>query len=372
MTKKLRVVFTVQGEGRGHLSQALALREMLEGRGHEVVGLLVGQSRERPLPAYFRQRMHPLVPVVFPSPTTVPGRHRTGVSPVATVRTNLIRLPSYVAALKRIRSEVHRLAPDLVINFYDAVAGVALARGKTPFVAIGHQYLLGHCDAPRPPFRPAQLLMFRIFNRLSAPGATPRLALSFRPLSDGPDARTLVVPPLLRSRILNAVPESGAHLLVYVVNDGYGEAIRQWHVTQTDVTIHGFWDRQGAPEREEVQPGLTFHQLNDESFLETLRTCRGFIGTAGFESVAEAMWLDKAVFVVPTGNQVEQAWNAREAEVAGAGISGTKFDLDPFIRYLPQHVSVGDPYRAWVREGSDRTLDALEKVAERTSPPLSA
>ncbi len=88
----LRVAFLVQGEGRGHLSQALALREMLEARGHRVVGVLAGTSERRPLPSHFAQGMG-MEPLCFPSPTTVPGRRGTGVSMPRTVAYNVRRLP---------------------------------------------------------------------------------------------------------------------------------------------------------------------------------------------------------------------------------------------------------------------------------------
>jgi uncharacterized protein (TIGR00661 family) len=360
----LRVVFTVQGEGRGHLSQALALRELLEEGGHRVVGLLVGRSETRPLPGYFAERMG-LEPEFFPSPTTVPGRDRKGVSISRTTTYNLRRLPAFLGARRRIRARVQTLAPDLVVNFYDALAGLALGRGPWPFVSIGHQYLLGHPGAPRPPFRPLQLVTFRLLNRLSSPPGTPRLALSFRRLSDGPGRRTRVVPPLLRNSILELEPEKGDHLVVYVLNDGYGDAITRWHEDHPDVVIHGFWDREGAPEVERVRPNLTFHRLSDTLFVELMRSCRGFVGTAGFESVAEALWLGKPVMVVPTGNQVEQAWNAREAEAARAGMASNRFDLSPFLEFLEDHEPPTAVYRGWVDSGRDRTLALLEAAARR-------
>lgn len=49
----MKVVFVVQGEGRGHLTQALALRQMLVNEGHEVVKVLVGKSRNRKVPDFF-------------------------------------------------------------------------------------------------------------------------------------------------------------------------------------------------------------------------------------------------------------------------------------------------------------------------------
>ena len=67
--------------------------------------------------------------------------------------------------------------------------------------------------------------------------------------------------------------------------------------------------------------------------------------------------------VVPTEKQVEQAWNALEAEAAGAGIAAKRFDLAPFLEYLPRHVDRSPVFRAWVREGHQRTLALLEASA---------
>ena len=46
-TRPLRFLFIVQGEGRGHLTQALSLADMLRRHGHEVVEVLVGKSHGR-------------------------------------------------------------------------------------------------------------------------------------------------------------------------------------------------------------------------------------------------------------------------------------------------------------------------------------
>jgi len=360
----------VQGEGRGHLSQCLALREMLEEAGHTVVKLLVGGGERRPLPPYFEAGMA-MEAVRFPSPLTIPGADRTGVSLIRTLGYNTRRVGEYQRAVSLVRREVAATAPDLVVNFYDPLAGLAIkgmGPGAPPLLALGHQYLLGHPEAPRPPFQPQGLLPFHVINHFSAPSSALRLALSFRALPDGPTPRTLVVPPLLRRRVLEAQPEEGEHLLIYVLNDGLGDAIIRWHGGNRHVVIHGFWDRPGAPDVDHIHPNLTFHRLSDTLFLELMRSCRAFVGTAGFESVAEAMWLGKPVMVVPTANHVEQGWNAREAEAAGAGMASATFDLSPFLNYLPSHRDVSERYRSWVREGSARIVALLEGWAHGTGP----
>lgn len=40
----MKFLFIVQGEGRGHFTQALAMEEMLLRNGHEVVEILVGKA----------------------------------------------------------------------------------------------------------------------------------------------------------------------------------------------------------------------------------------------------------------------------------------------------------------------------------------
>ncbi|NIQ59659.1 MAG: UDP- glucuronosyltransferase, partial [Gammaproteobacteria bacterium] len=53
----LRVALVVQGEGRGHLTQALALARILADAGHDLHAVLVGTSPHRQVPAYFFERM---------------------------------------------------------------------------------------------------------------------------------------------------------------------------------------------------------------------------------------------------------------------------------------------------------------------------
>jgi hypothetical protein len=159
-------------------------------------------------------------------------------------------------------------------------------------------------------------------------------------------------------------PEIGEHLLVYLLHPGYAQAVARWHARHRDVLIHGFWDRPGASRSEELHSNLVLHRLDDTRFLELLRTCRAFVGTAGFESIAETLWLGKPAMVVPTGNHdLLQGWDAREAEAAGAGISRHDFDLSPFLDYLPNHRSRSAEFRSWVEEGSGRVLRILEEAA---------
>ncbi|NLH29996.1 MAG: glycosyltransferase family 1 protein, partial [Bacteroidales bacterium] len=53
----MRFIFTIQGEGRGHFTQALSLSSILRKHGHEVVGVLVGKSKSRQIPEFFSEKI---------------------------------------------------------------------------------------------------------------------------------------------------------------------------------------------------------------------------------------------------------------------------------------------------------------------------
>src|SRR5262247_1138614 len=63
----MRILFTVQGEGRGHMTQALAVRQMLPRLGHELIGVVIGRQSNRALPEYVTEGL--AAPIVeLPSP----------------------------------------------------------------------------------------------------------------------------------------------------------------------------------------------------------------------------------------------------------------------------------------------------------------
>ena len=53
----MKYIFIVQGEGRGHLTQAITLSRLLRGRGHTLIKVMVGKSPQRKIPAFFESKI---------------------------------------------------------------------------------------------------------------------------------------------------------------------------------------------------------------------------------------------------------------------------------------------------------------------------
>ena len=112
---------------------------------------------------------------------------------------------------------------------------------------------------------------------------------------------------------------------------------------------------------ETVLPGLTFHRLHGEKFLQLMAGCRAVVCTAGFESVSEAAYLSKPVLMIPVQNHIEQYLNSLDAQQAGLGIADTDFKLTRLL--APNVPAGGQKFRDWVDSAEKVAVDVVEKVA---------
>lgn len=344
----MKILFIIQGEGRGHLTQAIALREKLLAEGHQLVGVLAGKSPSRQLPAFFTEKIGTEV-TAFESPNFLPAAGNKQAHLMRSVTYNLFRMHKYMESICTINRLIRESQAEVVINFYELLTGFTylLFRPRAVMVCIAHQYLFLHPGFVFPETNSLQVSLLKLFTRLTALGATKKLALSFRKMPAVEADNLVVVPPLLRSEVLKATPQTGDYLHGYMLNSGFSEEVKEWHSHHPQVMMHFFWDKRDAPEVTEVNSRLFFHRLNDNSFINYMAGAKAYATTAGFESVCEAMYLGKPVLMVPT--HIEQTCNAHDALLAGAGMMADSFDLDKLL-YLAQHHEPNVHFRHWVKQ----------------------
>lgn len=361
----MKFLFIVQGEGRGHFTQALTLEEMLRRNGHEVVEVLVGKSSSRTLPGFFNRNIQ--APVKrFLSPNFLPTADNKRANLKKSLIYNLIHLPEYFRSMCYINRRIRETGAEVVINFYELLTGLTYAvfRPSVPYVCIGHQYLFLHREFEFPKKSAIQLAMLRFFTRMTSLGATKRLALSFRKMPQDTENNIIVVPPLLRQEVTAVRPEAGRYVHGYMVNFGFADGVKAFHAAYPEVPLHFFWDKADSGEVTCVDETLSFHQIDDVKFLNYMAGCRAYASTAGFESICEAMYLGKPVLMVPA--HIEQDCNAYDAVRAGAGIVSDSFELESLLRFAEAYCPSRE-FVYWARSSERHVICELEKLAEHQS-----
>jgi uncharacterized protein (TIGR00661 family) len=364
VNNKARVLFAVQGEGRGHLSQAIVSYELLKKQGYEVSGVIVGGSKKQSLPAYFRKRI--LAPVYrIESPCFKRDKNNRGINLLSTIFFTIRKIYKYKKSVLVIREIIKRQQPDIIINFYEPMIGVAhyFKYISTYTISVAHQYLFLHPDFLFPPdLASKDKWMLKQYTKLTAAGSKKLLALSFKEEQLKRHNNIIPCPPFLRSEIKNATPFRGTYLLVYIVNAGYMDRIIEWHNENPDSIIHCFTDSKKVKDKWEYNERLTFHSLNDQQFIRYMINAAAVITTAGFESVCEAFYLNKPVLMIPVEGHAEQKCNAFDGERAGAGIHSPTFNLTKVKEILLSEEQNSEQFKRWTNKMPEIFFSLIREI----------
>lgn len=361
----MRYIFIVQGEGRGHLTQAITLSELLRSEGHEVVQVLVGRCSNREIPQFFMQKIG--APVAkFDSPSIDYGSGGRGGNMFGTVCKAIApsKMKMWLGSMRMIAKYIADSQADVVINFYELLMGFTTLfhKVKPPIITIAHQFIVDHPDYRARTKRDSGQRMLSFNNRFCSRGSAKRLLLSFYDLPASESNRIWSVPPLLRGEIFEMTPTNGDFILGYMLNPSYLDEVVEWHRSaKSPCDVHLFWDK---PQSQEVveheESGVWLHRLNDVDFLNYMSACRGYITTAGFESVCEAMYLGKPTMMIPA--HFEQRINAIDAQGAGAGVISTEYNIEKLIESIPQYRGDTAKFRAWVDSARDKFIEHLTNL----------
>ncbi len=376
----MRYVFIVQGEGRGHLTQAMSMERLLRENGHEVACILVGKSPARKLPSFFEETVQ--CPVEgFETFNFVPSSDNRKASVLKTGVYNVLHIASFFPSIGFIRRKLREIRPDVVVNFYEILGtlGYSLSGLRAPMICLAHQFLFLHKGFRFPSSGYEGRFAMNFFSRMIAFRAKKVLAMSFRPMPDSTSRRIRVVPPLLRPSVISLRGKDGAddpsvrdggYIHGYMLNSGFSDDVLKWHALHPQVPLRFFWDRKDEAPVKVVDDTLSFHYLDDAEFLSQMAGCKAYASTAGFESVCEAMYLGKPLLMVPS--HVEQKCNAYDAtrgyrmmekseerKRIRPAISSDRFDLDLLLEFAEKDFVPDTEFPLWVRSADALFLNEL-------------
>jgi uncharacterized protein (TIGR00661 family) len=356
-------VFAVQGEGRGHLTQAIATYELLTSKGHTVKAVLIGSSSRREIPMFVRERIKaPLI--TYKSPNFSTDKNNKSIRIGKTIWHNLLKWKSYRQSIRSIKNVLAEHQPDVLLNFYEPLIGLgSFFKPIHPnIVSVAHQFIYLHPQFQFPEGgSKSDAMAIKQYTRLTAKGSAKLIALSFYPLQQQIYKNIIISPPLLRKEVFEQELFEGNHILVYLLNSGYMQDIIEWNKKNPGVELHCFTDSATVKGKWQYNETLCFHSLDDKKFLRYMANSKALVTTAGFESVCEAMFLGKPVLMVPVKGHFEQWCNSRDGAKAGAGTFADEFNLDVLLSYLPEHTA-NKEFETWVRNSGKILMQTLSEV----------
>jgi uncharacterized protein (TIGR00661 family) len=360
------VIFVVQGEGRGHLSQALAMKSIVAKIGLTIVKVYVGRSSQRLLPSYFTKEFDGLI-TEFESPNFLIDEKGKGIKVAESLWLSFLNLPKYITFSIGLANKVNKLNADLVINFYEPLLGLSQFFKKihAPVISLAHQFFSLHPKFPMPPKPKFDKNGLKVLSYISGKGSDALLALSFYEFENFEKRNILVVPPLLRPALFQLKSSDEGYYLVYLLNKGYAQDIIDWQRQNPDIQIEIFWDDFSKPKEWVPQKNLRFNHLDAELFLKKMAKCKALISTAGFESVSEALLLNKKVGLVPVKAHYEQKLNSYDALLTGMAVRNDDFEIGHLMEDIKKLPETKPSINEWIVSGNSKIESILLDVLNR-------
>lgn len=276
----MKILYAVQATGNGHISRAMELMPYLQQYG-EVDVFLSGSN----------SNLQPNLPVKYRSNGLSLFYGNTGGLDYWRMWKEL--------SLKRIWQEAKTLPVekyDIVLNDFDSITAIACALKKVPSVGFGHQASFQSKHTPRSLKKDiAGEIVLQRYARASA-----YIGLHFQQYDH------FIYSPVIKENILKADPKNNGHITVYLSHYSDEVVIQALHKIQ-GVHFEVFSKKVKQQER---KGNVTLIPISNEGFTQSMIQAHGIITGAGFETPAEALYLNKQLLCLPIRGQYEQLCNA--------------------------------------------------------------
>jgi len=325
----MKILYAIQGTGNGHLSRARDIIPILK-ENHEVELLISGSQADVSLP-------YP-VKYTFKGLGFIFGQ-KGGIDFLETYKKN---------NLKTLFSEINTLPVneyDLVINDFEPVSAWACYLNDFPCISLSHQAAVLNKNAPQP--KDVDLLGKAILNNYAP--TSKKYGFHFKAYDDQ------IFTPVIRSQVRTQSVENKGHYTVYL--PAYDDLrilkiLRQFENIQWQVfSKHN--------KKEFNEKNISIRPINNEAFIESMATSEGVLCGAGFETPAEALFMNKKLMVIPMKGQYEQHCNAAALKEMGVPVLKS-FKL--------KHI---DKIKNWIKDNSKIEVNYSNDTAEIINAILS-
>lgn len=318
----MKILFGVQTEGNGHITQAIAVKQYLQSQGLRVTSAFAAKKKKG-LASYFKDEFNVIEYEGF---DFVFGKNGSVVI-WKTILKGLIELPRLILSFIKICKVIKKEKPDAIFNFYEPLVGLtAIFFPNIKYISFGHQYAMESVVYPNINGYFIQKIFLGIINGITSIGAKI-VALSYYEFKDD---TMLVSPPILRQESYTTSEKQEDFVLVYLMNEDMLPQLISEANKHLDLQIHCFTK---LTKEHNVPSNIKLFNLDGKLFQEKMKVCKSVVCSGGFETSAEAIYHKKPLLMIPMPNHYEQHANCNDAYLSSFAITSEKIDLGKIPKY---------------------------------------
>jgi len=313
----MKILYAIQGTGNGHVSRARDIIPILQKKG-DVDILVSGIQADVDLPYSIKY--------TFKGLSFIFGK-KGGIDLLETYKKCNLR--NLIREIKSLPVEEY----DLIISDFEPVSTWACKIKRKACIGLSHQSAVINSNAPKPKtFDIIGNLVLRYY----AP-FTKSYGFHFENYDEN------IFTPVIRNQIRLAKPIKNPHYTVYL--PAYGDEILIRILSEIPQVNWQVFSKHSKEMY--IEKNVHIRPIENEAFIKSIVNCTGILCGAGFESPAEALFLQKKLMVIPMKGQYEQQCNAAALNKLGIPVlKKLKIDYLNQIKNwvdLPQNIKVNYP-----------------------------
>ena len=195
---------------------------------------------------------------------------------------------------------------DLVINDFESITSLACKIKQVPSIGFGHQASFKSKLTPRPASK--DWMGELILNNYAS--ATKYIGLHFEQYDQ------FIYSPIIKEQVLLASPKNLGHIAVYLSH--YSDEVVASYLNQLPDQLFHLFSKKAKTISQ--QGNIIYMPIDNALFTQSMINATGVITGAGFETPAEALYLNKKLLCVPIKGQYEQLCNAAALKNFGVPI----------------------------------------------------
>ncbi|QDP85721.1 glycosyl transferase [Chryseobacterium sp. SNU WT5] len=293
----MKVLYAFQGTGNGHVARAQEIVPIL--KKHVQVDTLISGHQSQLKSNFTVDFKYKGVSLLY--------NKAGGLSYRKTFLEN-----NFFEAAKNIM-DIDLSQYDLIINDFEPLTGWASRFNSVPIIELSHQASFGFKETPKP--KTKNFLGELVLNNYVP--CVRKIGFHFE------NYHVQIKKPVIRGKIRDLYPTKRGYYMVYLPsfsNENIMHVLKkipvEWKVFTKNNSLH-------------LKEGnVEIFPIDEIRYLEYFENCEGILCSAGFETPAEALFMEKKLFVIPIRNQYEQECNACALDQLGIPNSKTLNDED--------------------------------------------
>lgn len=310
----MKILYAFQGTGNGHMARAEEIIPIL--KKYASVDTLISGHQSQLKAGFDINFRHRGISLLY--------NKTGGLSYLKTFTDN-----KFMQAVKTIR-ELEFSHYDLIINDFEPLTGWACKLKHFPMIELSHQASLSFKETPKPEKK--DILGELILNYYVP--SERKIGFHFE------NYHPKIKKPVIRRKIRNLNPDKKGYYVVYLPSFSDENIIKVLSKIPVEWKVFSKYSK--APAK---LGNVEVFPVDEVQYLNYFENCEGILCNAGFETPAEALFMNKKLFVIPIHNQYEQECNACALDKMGIPNSKVLIteEIEQWVSSSGQYLEVDYP-----------------------------